>query len=189
MWQKLIEDWCQVNNQSFFDNRLFSWSFLFLIFQSFSTANFILKGRGLDDDDDDSSDSWIIIDVVKLSCFQEEMMVKEDSIKLEKKKNLKKKQIKEKQCGGRYACRLHKMSGQQACRPHTTEKKHGSVYWQAEDTVDNLAQLSITKGPESDQVSCLGAFRFSFWWTPNRTQILYIEVFVFKDQRVRIVLD
>ena len=32
--------------------------------------------------------------VVKLPCFQGEMMVKEDTIKLEKKNNLKKKQIK-----------------------------------------------------------------------------------------------
>jgi len=32
---------------------------------------------------------------VKLSSFEEEMMVKEDPIKLEKNKNLEKKQIKE----------------------------------------------------------------------------------------------
>ena len=47
--------------------------------------------------------------IVKLSYFQEEMMIKENLIKIGEGKNLKKKQIK-KLCDSRHACRLHTMS-------------------------------------------------------------------------------
>ena len=76
---------------------------------------------------------------MKLSYFQEEMRVEEDSIKLVKKNNLKKKQIKENSLAQRAMC------VRQACRPHTIVKKRDSVYRQAASTVDRQAHMSISQ--------------------------------------------
>ena len=53
-------------------------------------------------------------------------MVKEDPIKLEKKR-LEKKVDQREQYGGRQVCQLHTIGDQHSYRLHTTEKKRDSV--------------------------------------------------------------
>ena len=79
-------------------------------------------------------------------------------------------------------CRPHTMGSRQACRAHTTEKKRDSDFRQA--PVDRCSGLSTIRGLELDSDFLSGVFSFPFWWTPNRTQILFIEGCDCKDWRV-----
>jgi len=44
--------------------------------------------------------------------------------------------------------------------------------------------MMVNEAQNYIQVFFSGTFRFHLWWTPNKTQILFIEEFVSKDWRV-----
>ena len=101
---------------------------------------------------------------VKLLCFQENMTVKEDPIKIREEKELEKRADQRKTVW-RSICLSTTMRGREACRPHSIEKKYGSDFQQAADTV-LLTAARACRQPEAQnriQVSFSGAFKFLFW--------------------------
>jgi len=68
---------------------------------------------------------------LNLPCFHEEMIVKEDRIKIGEEEELKKRSKSRKICGGRQACRPHTMGGRHACRSQSIEKEINSNFRQA----------------------------------------------------------
>jgi len=110
--------------------------------------------------------------IVKSLCFQEEMMVKEDPIKLEKKKNLKKKHIKENSMAV-YRPIDHTQWVIDRPVDHTQQRRN------TVQSVNKQQALSID-WHTCRQQEAQNWIQVSFL-ALNKTQILFIERFVSKD--------
>ena len=97
-------------------------------------------------------------------------MVKNDPIKIEEEENLKKKQIKK--------------TVWRPTRLSTALNKEESTTQIFDRPSTARSGLSTVRGQNWIQVFFSGACVFLFWKAPNRTQILFIEGCVSKNQRV-----